>query len=211
MKTKYKLICFDMDGTIITNTNSVSFLCLLNNKIQEENEINIKEENNEISWIQADYLKANLMKGLKISKIKDSFSYLNIIKGLDELISYIHSFNIKTMLITAGPFQVANLIGEYYRFENCYGSYYEIIENEFTGNILNHIGPEGKLNILKDHCKLNNIELDEVISVGDNASDIDIFQNTGLSIAINYSKTVEGKADYYINTDSIMDILKFID
>jgi phosphoserine phosphatase len=63
---------------------------------------------------------------------------------------------------------------------------------------------------LIEFCADNNISLEEAISVGDGESDIKLFEQTGKSIAINYSKSVIGKADKYIETEDLKGILEFI-
>lgn len=37
--SKIKAVYFDMDGTLITNTNSVEYLCILNGKADEVRDI----------------------------------------------------------------------------------------------------------------------------------------------------------------------------
>lgn len=211
MDRGYKVVCFDMDGTLIRNTNSVEFLCQLCNKTEEVKAIEDKEHKNEISWILADYLKAQLFTGLKLSEINDRFNdYIQVINNLDIVLSELNQRGFKTLLITAGPTQVAEMLGNIYCFDKVYGSHYEVVDDHFTGRIIKHLGDNGKVEKLIEFCNGNNILLEEVISVGDGASDIKLFEKTGKSIAINYSKSVIGKADKYIETEDLKGILEFI-
>lgn len=52
-----------MDGTLIINTNSVKYLCLLSGKADEVRDVEKREEQDEISWIEADYIKSKLLGG----------------------------------------------------------------------------------------------------------------------------------------------------
>lgn len=137
MDNKYKVVCFDMDGTLITNTNSVEFLCLLNNKGDEIQEIERKEENDIISWIEADYIKAQLFKGLEVNKVEEEFNnYIQIIEDLALVLEELKVHDFKTILVTAGPMQVAEVLNNMYGFDKIYGSIYEIKDGSFTGNII---------------------------------------------------------------------------
>ncbi len=67
MNKQLQLVCFDMDGTLIRNTNSVEYLCIINSAEKSFMEIEKKEESNEVTWIEADHLKARLVKGLGLN------------------------------------------------------------------------------------------------------------------------------------------------
>lgn len=211
MGTAFKLFCFDMDGTLIRNTNSVKYLCVLNNKVEQLLEIEKRENKKEISWIEADYLKAELIKGLSIEKITYNFNNsIKFINNTDYVIRHLKTQGIKSILVTAGPIQVANIVGKLFSFDKVYGSNYEVQNKIFTGKIIEHLGEGGKLKSLLAYCKETGVELNECVAVGDSDSDIDVFSKCGKSIAINYSDILIGKADVYLRTDDLKDILRYI-
>ncbi|MBA1337040.1 MAG: Phosphoserine phosphatase [Firmicutes bacterium] len=211
MNKRFKAICFDMDGTLIRNTNSVEFLCRLNNRHQEAKEIEEKEDLGELSWIEADHRKAKLLEGLEVSRIKDNFDkYIKVIHNLDMVLRKLRDTGFKVILVTAGLVQVAEEFSAVHPFDKVYGSNYEVIEGKFTGRIIKHLGDKGKLSSVIDFCEFCKISIDEVISIGDSASDLEVFKHSGKSIAINYSKKLVGKADAYIETENLEEILKFI-
>ena len=211
MKTEFRLFCFDMDGTLIRNTNSVKYLCELNNKEKELLEIEKREDNRELTWIEADYLKAELIKGLSIEKVTKNFNNcIQLINNIEYVVNYLKKQGIKSILVTAGPAQVANIVGELFDFDRVYASSYEVKNNAFTGRITEHLGEGGKLRSLLTHCKSMGIQMRECAAVGDSDSDIDIFSNCGKSVAVNYSDVLVGKADIYLRTEDLKDILKYI-
>ena len=208
---KIDAVCFDMDGTLIRNTNSVRYLCMLAGKLKEFDEIECREDDGSVTWIEADFLKAELIKGLNLAEIETNFkNHIQLIRNLDKVIHYLKDEQIKSVLITAGPFQVASVLGTKYGFDTVYGSEYEVANNKFTGTILNHLGNDGKLNCLKGYCAENGINLDNCIAVGDSGSDVALFENCGKSIAINHSDSLKGKASHYIITDNLSDIIDIL-
>ncbi len=211
METNFKLFCFDMDGTLIRNTNSVKYLCTLNSQEEQLLKIEKREDNKEFSWIDADYFKVTLIKGLNVETVKSSFNHsIQLISNIDGVISHLKKLGIKCILVTAGPIQVANIVGELFGFDRVYGSDYEVYDNIFTGRIIDHLGEGGKLKSLLAYCEEERISVETCIAVGDSDSDIDVFSKCGKSIAINYSDVLIGKADVYLKTEDLMEVLKYI-
>lgn len=208
---EFKVACFDMDGTLITNTDSVEYLCLLNGKSREAKEIDLKEEKDEISWIEADYLKAKLFNGLEVKRVLEEFeNHIKLIDNIGEVLQQLRRNRVKSILVTAGPIQVAQALGAMFKFDKIYGSLYEVKNGCFTGEIEKHLGDSGKLENLVLYCNENELALDKVVAIGDGASDIKVFEKSGKSIAINYSHKLEGKADVYLRTKNLYDIVKQI-
>lgn len=206
-----KLICFDLDDTLIREIHSVMYLSVLNNKLEEIVEIEKREANGEFTWIEADYYKAKLAQGLDIEKVSTEFNrILNPIKNILNVIATLRKLGFKCILITAGPKQVAKVACSAWGLDGYYGSDYEIVDGKFTGKIINHIGDKGKITCLQEYCDKHKINPDNCIAIGDGASDIPLFEYCGGSIAINYSNATIGKASHYIKTDDLSDVLKYI-
>ena len=208
---KSKLVCFDLDDTLIREVHSVMLPCILNGKEKEHSFIQESEEKGLINYKSADYLRAELLLDLKESRIAESF--LEIAKPLNNIKSVIealHKQNIKCIVITVGPKQVAKVVCNIWGFDDYYGSDYEVVEGVFTGKIINYIGAEEKISCLQDYCKKHNIKPEECIAVGDGSTDIPIFEYCGKSIAINSSPKVQKNAMYAVDTDDLTDVLTYI-
>lgn len=210
-KTMTKLVCFDLDDTLIRGIHSVMLLCLLNDKEQEHAHIQRQEENGILDYMAADHLRAKLAAGLNENRIPEQI--LNIVKPLDNIaqtVALLHSSGINSIVITVGPKQVAKAVCEMWGFNGCYGSDYEVVDGLFTGIITRHIGDTGKVECLKDDCLCSGISPDECFAVGDGATDIPLFEYCGKSIAINASPLAAQKASASISTDNLSDLLPLI-
>lgn len=208
---KLKLVCFDLDDTLIREIHSVMLPCILNGKEKEHALIQEQEEKGLIDYKSADYLRAELLLGLEEYKIAQYFLEIaKPLKNIKNAIETLHEQNIKCIVITVGPSQVAKVVCDIWGFDDYYGSNYEVVEGVFTGRILSYIGAEKKIQCLQDFCKNNKIKPDECIAVGDGSTDIPVFQYCGQSIAINSSPKVQQNAKYIVDTDDLTDILKYI-
>lgn len=208
---KLKLVCFDLDDTLIREIHSVMLPCILNGKEKEHSFIQEQEDKGVINYITADYLRAELLQGLEECKIAQAF--LEIVKPLKNIKSVaeaLHERSIKCIVITVGPKQVAKVVCNIWGFDDYYGSDYEVVEGVFTGKILKYIRAEQKIECLQDFCKSNSIKPDECIAVGDGSTDIPVFKYCGKSIAINSSLRVQKSAMYAVDTDDLADILNYI-
>lgn len=208
---KSKLVCFDLDDTLIREIHSVMLPCILNGKEKEHSFIQDQEEKGLINYIAADYLRAELLLGLEESKIPQFFlDIAKPLKNIKSVVETLHEKNIKCIVITVGPKQVARVVCDIWGFDDYYGSDYEVIEGIFTGKILNYIGAEQKIECLQHFCKSNKIKPEECIAIGDGSTDIPIFKHCGKSIAINSSEKVRKSATHTVDTDDLTDIIKYI-
>lgn len=208
---KSKLVCFDLDDTLIREIHSVMLPCILNGKEKEHSIIQEQEEKGVIDYISADYLRAELLSGLEECKIAQSFLEIaKPLKNIKSVVEALHEQNIKCIVITVGPRQVAKIVCNIWGFDYCYGSDYEVVEGVFTGKILNYIAAEQKVSCLQDFCKNSGIQPEECIAVGDGSTDIPMFEYCGKSIAINSDPNVRKRAIYAVDTEDLADILKYI-
>lgn len=206
-----KLVCFDLDDTLIREIHSVMYLSILNGKLEELKEIEYQEAQGAYDWIQADHLKAALAKGLPIKKLQENFEdILKPIKNIRPLIQILHQQGIKTILITAGPVQVAQVACEVWGLDTYRGSEYECVDDRFTGKIIRHLGNRGKVEELEKICLEYNISPNECMAIGDGATDIPLFRYCGVSIGLNCTAIVSDQSTYSIKTEDLTDILGYI-
>lgn len=133
------------------------------------------------------------------------------LENIAKTVTLLHQRDIKCIVITVGPLQVAEAVASIYNFDGCYGSDYEVIDGIFTGRIVDYIKAENKVSCLHDFCERNQIKPSECIAVGDGATDIPIFDICAHSIALNALNNVKEKAQYAVDTDDLLDLLPIID
>ncbi len=207
-----KAVCFDLDDTLIKEIHSVMYLSILNDKLDELIEIEREEQERKCDWIEADYLKAELARGVPVTRIEEQFdTILKPIKNVNEVMSMLHEQHIKTILITAGPIQVAKVASKLWGIDAYDGSLYECENDLFTGRILSHLGDRGKVSALEKFCLKEGIQPDECMAIGDGATDIPLFRYCGTSLGINCGEEVAKEANNVIVTEDLMDILQYIE
>lgn len=206
-----KLVCFDLDDTLIRGTDSVRLLCVLSGKKQEALEIEEKERTGLLDWMEADEQKVALAKGLSLTQLAKEFvHHVKPLEGIPETVAALAQRGIRSIIITAGPRQVALAAREQWGFDAAYGSDYQEEDGKLTGKILQHTGDAGKVAYLEEYCGLHRLAPNECVAVGDGFTDIPLFEHCGMSIAINAAAAARLAATHAIDTDSLTDILPLI-
>lgn len=206
-----RLVCFDLDDTLTQEIHSVMLLCMLHGRLEQLMEIEKLENDGTLHWIEADYQKTALIKGLPVEKLHEGFiKNLKPLRNISQTVRCLKERGIQAIVITAGPAQVASVAKDLWDFDASYGSEYEVMDGVFTGRILEHIGDKGKISCLQHYCHMHNLLPNECIAVGDGTTDIPLFEYCDKSIAINASDIAIQKATFSIRTEDISDILQFI-
>ncbi|MCL2883870.1 MAG: HAD family phosphatase [Oscillospiraceae bacterium] len=206
-----KLVCFDLDDTLIIGVHSVMFPCILNGKEKEHAVIQQREDEGALDYIEADYLRAKLLRGLPERLIEEKFAeYITPLAHVTTVMDVLKSKGIRTLIITVGPEQVARIAQKRWGMDTAFGSEYKTADGIFTGEIVSHLGTVGKQTVLQKYYEEHGIKREECAAVGDGSTDIPLFEYCGRSVALNGSAAVAEKATYTVKTDDLMDILPYI-
>lgn len=203
------LVC-DMCGTLVEYEDTNSSWEKLNDILNIDQERNKKltkkwKSNDKYSFIEYthDTVKLYLKKGIKkedIDKLKQESSYKN---GIDKLLKYAKKQNMYTMIITGGIGNIAEMLYNEFNFDTYHSScYFNFYKNDLVNyNIERCGGASDKISILNYHLKQNEINIDDVIFVGDDLNDYDISSASGTSFDIG-----EGKIDSDYSISSLSEI-----
>ncbi len=210
-----KLVCFDLDGTVMLSPNSLQFLLQLNRAPEGVlRPIDRRELSGDIHWIAADYERAPFIAGLPVAAIEENLDgQLVAIGGLDLVLRTLRDHGIATVVITSGPIEVAQAFGRRFAFAYCFGSEFETSDaggGAYTGRITQHLGSAGKVDCLVKLCRARGIALEDCAAVGDGASDLALFRAVGTSIGFNVSVDAASFAQHEVRGDDLSAILPLL-
>jgi phosphoserine phosphatase len=210
-----KLVCFDLDGTVMLRPNSLQYLLAANHAPMEIlADIDRREANAEVDWIAADYERARFLEGLPVAAIEEDIDrQLLTVANLDFVLETLRGRGILTVLITSGPIEVAEAVARRFAFDYCFGSEFGTSgggDPVFTGQIIKHLGSTGKVDCLRWLCRAIGIALEDCAAVGDGDSDVDLFRAVRTSIGINCAPAVADLVQHQVLGDDLSAILPFI-
>jgi phosphoserine phosphatase len=213
--TSPKLVCFDLDGTVMVHPNSLQYLCWLNRAPEHIlADIDEREHGGEIDWIAADHERARLIAGLPVASVEEYIDgQLLMIGNMELVLDTLRSRGILTVLITSGPVEVAQAVARRFAFDRWFGSQFEICRasgHVYSGRITRHLGSTGKLDCLLQLCHSTQIALRDCVAVGDGESDIALFRAVGMAIGINCSDDMTQFVHHEVRGHDLSLILPFV-
>lgn len=209
-----RLVCFDMDSTLI-QTEVIVELAKAHGVGDQVHKITEAAMRGEIDFKESFTQRISLLKGLDISVMKDIAENLPITEGAFRLISHLKKFGYKIAILSGGFTYFGEHLKNMLGIDFVYANELEIADNKLTGK---HIGEivdgQRKAYLLKEIAAKENIQLEQVIAVGDGANDLPMINIAGLGIAYHAKPVVKMNAKHAISTvglDGILYLLGFRD
>jgi phosphoserine phosphatase len=215
---KYKLVCFDVDGTLVDNVEFSWQIFHDYFKVDQVRRENAKKAfyNNEISYLE--WAEHDINMWVEKNATKDDFldaiKNLKLMEGALETIRELKKRNIKLGIISGS----LNII-----LEKVLPNYKETFNDVFLSRIyfdknrkINRVEATEfdmihKATALKNIAKRENIKLSECVFVGDHENDVKVAQIAGLGIAFNCkSENLRKVADVVIDKKDLREILKYV-
>jgi len=212
---KFKLVVFDMDGTLLKDKG---IFVIAEKKDFKEKLINILRNNSNEFYIRSIEV-AQLLKGQNKKEFLEIFRTIPFQDNIEDIIQKLRKKHIKTAIATDSYQFLADDIKQRlqidYAFANNLITNNDIITGELeihNKNLLkdfnNKIYSICKSHVLEQLCRDLGITVKEAIAVGDGRVDIGMIKKSGLGIAFNAPEEVQKHAD--IITNDLKSILKYI-
>ena len=207
---KYKLIVFDIDGTITKHISSWRYIHeklglwdALAHRYQDEFLIG------NISYRKFCELDAAHWQGLSENEVRKTFDNLPYSKNAVNTIRKLKEMGFILVALSTGLQFMTDRIKTELKFDYALSNRLLSRKGILTGGIKINITHGEKDRILKKMLKKFRVKPSEVISVGDSDGDIPIAKLTGYSIAFNSSSPALSKiADYDSRTRDFNEVLK---
>ena len=212
---KKRLLICDMDSTIIKeeSLDEIAKEAGIGNEIKN---ITKKAMRGDLDFKGALLKRIKLLNNYPLQNILTLNKKIQINDGAIELVNHMKKKSCITVLISGGfapsVSYVAQKIGfDYYHcnnflYKNDHG---KIVLNGCVQNPI--LDKKSKLDITKNYLKKFNFTLDEVISVGDGANDIDLIKYSGIGVSYKGKKVLNDVADVVFNHTNLKGILHLQD
>ena len=206
-----RLICFDMDSTLI-QTECIDELAERAGVGAEVKAITESAMRGEIDFKESFKRRVALLKGLGASVMEDIAQNMPITEGVDRLMSVLKRCGYKIAILSGGFTYFGEFLQRKYGIDYVYANELEIDEDgRLTGRYLGEIvDGNRKAELLKLIAQVEKVNLAQTIAVGDGANDLQMLGEAGLGIAFHAKPRVVANAKQSINTIGLDGVLYFL-
>ena len=205
-----RLICFDMDSTLI-ETEVIDELAIRAGVGDQVKAITEAAMRGEIDFCESFRQRCALLKGLDVSVMQEIAENLPITEGVDRLMRILKKVGFKIAILSGGFTYFGNFLKQKYNIDYVYANELEIENGKLTGN---HVGDivdgKRKAELLRLIAQVENVDLRQTVAVGDGANDLPMISIAGLGIAFHAKPKVKATAKQSISTIGLDGILYFL-
>ena len=205
-----RLICFDMDSTLI-ETEVIDELAIRAGVGDQVKAITERAMRGEIDFCESFKERVALLKGLDESVMRDIAEHLPITEGVERLMFVLKRYGYKIAILSGGFTYFGNYLKEKFGIDYVYANQLEIVDGKLTGRYLGDIvDGKRKAELLRLLAQVENVNIAQTIAVGDGANDLPMLSTAGLGIAFHAKPKVVANAQQAINTIGLDGVLYFL-
>lgn len=205
-----RLIVFDMDSTLI-QSEVINEMAALYNQGEAVSEITEKAMNGEIDFDESLKQRVALLKGMPeelMEKVRDS---IELTEGVEDFVQTVKELGYKVGIISGGFQYYADYFKNKLKLDYAFANHLEIKDGKLTGEINGSIVNAEKKAMLVDMlAQQENINLEQVVAIGDGANDLLMLSKAGLGIAFHAKEIVKRNAKQHMSHGPMTSILYFL-
>ena len=205
-----RLICFDMDSTLI-ETEVIDELAIRAGVGDQVKAITEAAMRGEIDFCEIFRQRCALLNCLYVSVMQEIAENLPITEGVDRLMRILKKVGFKIAILSGGFTYFGNFLKQKYNIDYVYANELEIENGKLTGN---HVGDivdgKRKAELLRLIAQVENVDIRQTVAVGDGANDLPMISIAGLGIAFHAKPKVKATAKQSISTIGLDGILYFL-
>ena len=205
-----RLICFDMDSTLI-ETEVIDELTIRAGVGDQVKAITEAAMRGEIDFCESFRQRCALLKGLDVSVMQEIAENLPITEGVDRLMRILKKVGFKIAILSGGFTYFGNYLKQKYNIDYVYANELEVENGKLTGR---HVGDivdgKRKAELLRLIAQVENVDIRQTVAVGDGANDLPMISIAGLGIAFHAKPKVKATAKQSISTIGLDGILYFL-
>lgn len=205
-----RLICFDMDSTLI-ETEVIDELADRAGVGPQVREITESAMRGEIDFCESFKRRVSLLKGLDEGVMKEIAENLPITEGVERMMQVLKRTGYKTAILSGGFTYFGKYLQEKFGIDYVYANELEIEDGKLTGRYVGDIvDGKRKAELLRIIAQVEKINIAQTIAVGDGANDLPMLSTAGLGIAFHAKPKVKQTAGQSISTIGLDGVLYFL-
>ena len=206
-----RLICFDMDSTLI-QTEVIDELAKYAGVGKQVKEITESAMRGEIDFKESFTRRVSLLKGLDARVMQEIAENLPMTEGLERVMLALKKYGYKIAILSGGFTYFGQYLQRKFNIDYVYANELEVDDDgKLTGHYVGEIvDGRRKAELLRLIAQVEKLDLEQTIAVGDGANDLPMLSLAGLGIAFHAKPKVTANARQSINTIGLDGVLYFL-
>lgn len=205
-----RLICFDMDSTLI-QTEVIDELADRAGVGEEVRAITESAMRGEIDFTESFERRVALLKGLDVSVMQEIAESLPMTEGVERLMKVLKLVGFKIAILSGGFTFFGNYLKQKFGVDYVYANELEVEDGKLTGRYLGDVvDGKRKAELLRLIAQVEGLDLRQTVAVGDGANDLPMLGIAGLGIAFHAKPKVKASAKQNISTVGLDGLLYFL-
>ena len=206
-----RLICFDMDSTLI-QAECIDELARRHGVYDKVAAITERAMRGEIDFKESFTERVALLKGLDVSVMQDIADNLPITEGTDRLMAVLKTCGYKIAILSGGFTFFGEYLQRKYGIDYVYANELEVGDDgKLTGRYVGEVvDGRRKADLLKLIAMTEHVNIAQTIAVGDGANDLPMLGAAGLGIAFHAKPKVKAEAGQSLSTIGLDGVLYFL-
>lgn len=210
MRWAKKLVVMDVDSTLIQQ-EVIELLAAKAGALKEVQEITSAAMRGDLDFSQSLIARVALLKGLPESALLEVRGEITLTPGARTLVQTLKKLGHSVAVVSGGFTSVIEPLIKELGITHYRANTLEVKDGALTGKVLGTIiDRAGKATALRDFAKIEGVDLEQTIAIGDGANDLDMIAIAGLGIAFNAKPAVKAAADSSVSApylDSVLYLL----
>jgi phosphoserine phosphatase len=204
-----------MDSTLIQNEciDEIAELLNLKKEISEITELTMQGQ---LCFDESIKKRVELLKGINVASFEKIINEkIKFQPHVNEWINYAKSHHLITVVVSGGFTYFVDYVKKSLSMDYAFSNTFEVFNNELTGNLVGEIvNAEKKAELTLKIANQHGIKKDQIMAIGDGANDINMFNESGLSISMHGKPVLDNlvtwsvKKGYY---KTLLDLFKFME
>lgn len=205
-----RLIVFDMDSTLI-QSEVIDEMAASYNVGDKVSAITERAMNGELNFDESLTERLALLKGMPEQNLEKILESIKLTEGVEDFVSTVKNLGYKVAIISGGFQYFADHFKNRLKLDYAFANDLEIENGTLTGKINGAtVNAEKKAMLVDMLAQQENINLEQVVAIGDGANDLLMLAKAGLGIAFHAKDVVKQNAKQQMSHGPMTSILYFL-
>ena len=211
----FKLLVCDMDSTLIQNEciDEIAELLNLKKEISEITELTMQGQ---LCFDESIKKRVELLKGINVASFEKIINEkIKFQPHVNEWINYAKSNHLITVVVSGGFTYFVDYVKKSLSMDYAFSNTFEVFNNELTGKLVGGIvNAEKKAELTLKIANQYGIKKDQIMAIGDGANDINMFNESGLSISMHGKPVLDNLVSWSVKKGyykTLLDLFKFME